>query len=123
MHIGLASDQDDFGSPAREALRGVAWLREVPRGTLDALSAEAMLHRVPAGGLVFEQAETPAFAQFLLAGSVELLGVRGHAETLIEFLQPVDLVIPAAVISDQPYLVRARVYEEAHLLLIGAETF
>ncbi len=32
MHIGLASDQDDFGSPARKALRGVAWLREVPRG-------------------------------------------------------------------------------------------
>ncbi len=64
MHIGLASDQDDFGSPARKALRGVAWLREVPRGTLDALSAEAMLHRVPPGSLVFEQAETPRLLSF-----------------------------------------------------------
>ncbi len=126
MQIGLApaaSDAAGAESPALEALRSIAWLREVPSRTLDALSAEAMLHRVPAGGLVFEQAETPAFAQFLLAGSVELLGVRGQAETLIELLQPVDLVIPAAVISDQPYLMRARVYQEAHLLLIGAETF
>jgi CRP/FNR family transcriptional activator FtrB len=118
-----ASDSDDPKSPVYEALRSVAWLREVPRRTLDALSAEAMLHRVPPGSLVFEQAETPTFAQFLLAGSVELLGVRGKAEALIELLQPVDLIIPAAVVSGQPYLMRARVYEEAHLLLIGAETF
>ncbi len=110
-------------SLALEALRSVAWLREVPGRTLDALSAEAMLHRVPAGSLVFDEAEKPVFAQFLLAGSVELLGVRGQAETLIELLQPVDLVIPAAVIGDQPYLMRARVYQEAHLILIGAETF
>ncbi len=118
-----ASDSDAPESPVLDALRSVAWLHEVPRRTLDVLSAEAMLHRVPSGSLVFEQAETPAFAQFLLAGSVELLGVRGQAEALIELLQPVDLIIPAAVVSGQPYLMRARVYEEAHLLLIGAEAF
>jgi CRP/FNR family transcriptional activator FtrB len=82
-----------------------------------------MLHRLPPGSLVFEQAETPAFAQFLLAGSVELLGVREREETLIELLQPVDLVIPAAVVTGQPYLMRARVCEEAHLLLVSAETY
>jgi CRP/FNR family transcriptional activator FtrB len=126
MHSALApraSDSDDLESVAHEALRGIAWLREVPRRTLDALAADAIMHRVPAGSLVFEQAETPSFAQFLLAGSIELLGVRGQAEALIELLQPVDLVIPAAVVSGQPYLMRARVYEEAHLLLISAETF
>jgi CRP/FNR family transcriptional regulator, transcriptional activator FtrB len=58
-----------------------------------------------------------------LAGSIELLGVSNHLETLIELLLPVDLVIPAAVIGDQPYLMRARVYKEAHLLLVRAETF
>ena len=118
-----ASDSDDPKYSIHDALRSVAWLREVPHSTLDALAVEAMLHRVPPGSLVFEQAETPAFAQFLLAGSVELIGVRGQAEALIELLQPVDLIIPAAVVSGQPYLMRARVYEEAHLLLIGAKTF
>src|SRR5471032_885700 len=99
MKIGLASRASGEYRPetsAREALRGIAWLGEVPRKTLDALAAEAMLHRVPAGSLLFEQAETPAFAQFLLAGSIELLGVADWAETLVELLRPVDLVVPAA---------------------------
>lgn len=126
MQTDLAFREACSSSPdatAREALRSVPWLREVPRRTLNALAAEAMLHRVPAGSLVFEQAETPAFAQFLLAGSVELLGVRDEVETLIELLQPIDLVIPAAVVGNQPYLMRARVYDEAHLLLVRAEAF
>ena len=117
------SISEGFASSTSEALRSIAWLREVPRKTLDALAADAMLHRLPSGSLVFEQAETPAFAQFLLAGSVELLGVRDESETLIELLQPVDLVIPAAAITGLPYLMRARVYEEAFLLLVSAETF
>lgn len=108
---------------ARDALQSVSWLRQVPVRTLDALAAQAVLHRVPAGSLLFEQAETPVFAQFLLAGSIELLGVRDRVETLVELLRPVDLIIPAAALGGQPYLMRARVYEEAHLLLVPAETF
>ena len=106
-----------------DALQSVVWLQKVPARTLDALAAQAMLHRVPAGSLLFEQAEIPVFAQFLLAGSIELLGVRDRVETLIELLWPVDLVIPAAVVSGQPYLMRARVYKEAHLLLVPAQAF
>ncbi|MBU6497492.1 MAG: helix-turn-helix domain-containing protein [Rhodospirillales bacterium] len=108
---------------ARDALRGISWLGQVPADTIEALAAHAVLHQVPAGSLLFDQAETPVFAQFLLAGSIELLGVRGRAETLIELLTPFDMVIPAAVISARPYLMRARVYEAAHLLLIPAQTF
>lgn len=110
-------------SAARDAVQSVAWLQQVPTSTLHALAAQSVLHRVPAGSLLFEQAETPIFAQFLLAGSIELLGVRDQVETLIELLRPVDLIIPAAVLSGQPYLMRARVYEEAHLLLIPADAF
>lgn len=110
-------------SPARAALQSVVWLRQVPARTMDALAAQAVLHRIPAGSLLFEQAESPVFAQFLLAGSIELLGVRDRVETLVELLRPVDLIIPAAVLGGQPYLMRARVYEEAHLLLVPAEAF
>jgi CRP/FNR family transcriptional activator FtrB len=126
MQSGFASqvsDVVDMEASAHDALRSVAWLNEVPRRVLDALSAEAMLHRLPAGSLVFEQADTPVFAQFLLAGSVGLLGVRDRAETLLELLQPVDMIIPAAVISGQPYLMRARVCDDARLLLVAAQTF
>jgi CRP/FNR family transcriptional activator FtrB len=110
-------------SPARKAFQEIAWLREVQPETLDALATQALLHRVPGGSVVIEQAERPVFAQILLAGSIELLGVRDQLETLVELLQPVDLVIPAAVIGDQPYLMRARIYAEARLLLIPAGVF
>jgi CRP/FNR family transcriptional regulator, transcriptional activator FtrB len=110
-------------SPALEAFQGIAWLAQVSFGTLDSLATQAVLHRVPSGSLLFEQAEHPTFAQFLLAGSIELLGVRNQIETLVELVRPVDLIIPAAVIGGQPYLMRARVYEEAYLLLVPAPAF
>jgi CRP/FNR family transcriptional regulator, transcriptional activator FtrB len=110
-------------SSARKALRQVPWLQGVPVKTLDALAGQAVLHRVPPGSMLFDQAETPTFAQILLSGSIELLGVRDQVETLVELLRPVDLVIPAAVISGQPYLLRARIYEEAQIVLIRAEAF
>jgi CRP/FNR family transcriptional activator FtrB len=46
-----------------------------------------------------------------------------RVETLIELSRPVDLIIPAAVLAGQPYLMRARVYDKAHLLLVPAEAF
>ena len=49
--------------------------------------------------------------------------MRDQEETLVEVVRPVDLILPAAVLSRQPYLVRARVQAEAQLLLIPAEAF
>jgi CRP/FNR family transcriptional regulator, transcriptional activator FtrB len=110
-------------SPAREALGSIPWLAEVSEPTLDALAAHAMLHRLPAGSMAFEQAETPAFAMFLVSGSLKLLGVREQTEAVIDVAQPFDFVLPAAVIADQPYLLRARVLEDVQLLLIAAGAF
>jgi CRP/FNR family transcriptional activator FtrB len=109
-------------SPTRQALDAIPWL-DAGAATREALAAQAMLHRLPAGALAFDQAETPAFALFLLAGSLKLVGVRGETEAVIEIVRPFDLVLPAAVVTGQPYLLRARVFEEAQLLLIGAEAF
>lgn len=70
-----------------------------------------------------EQAEIPAFVHLLVGGVVELLGVDGANEVPIETVQPVDLLLPAAVLNQQPHLARARVLEEAHLVLIHADAF
>jgi len=107
----------------RKAFDEIPWLQAIPDTTRDFLADQAVLHRMPAGSLLFEQAEIPAFAQFLLSGRIELLGVRGDVETLVELLQPGDLVVPAAVIAGQPYLMRARIYEEARILLVHAVAF
>ena len=99
------------------------WLAAVPAATLDRLAANAVLLGMPNGSVLFEQAETPAFMLCLIGGGVELLGVRGTDETLVELLRPVDLLLPAAVLNRQPYLLRARVLEDAQILMIQAETF
>lgn len=108
---------------ASTALGRTPWLGGVSTATLDRLAGQAVLHRVPSGSTLFEQAEIPSFAQFLVSGSVALLGVSGSAETLIELVRPIDLLLPAAVLNRQPFLARARVLEEAHLVLIQAAAF
>lgn len=108
---------------ARDAMERTPWLRLVPAATLDRMAAQAMLHRVPAGSVLFEQSETPAFAQLLVTGSVDLIAADGANEVLIETIQAVDLLLPAAVLNGQPYLARGRVLEEAHLVLVNADTF
>jgi CRP/FNR family transcriptional activator FtrB len=108
---------------ARTALGETPWLGDVPAATLDRLADLAVLHRVPSGSTLFEQAEIPSFAQLLVSGSVALLGVSGAAETLIELVRPIDLLLPAAVLNRQPFLARGRVLDEAHLVLIQAESF
>jgi CRP/FNR family transcriptional activator FtrB len=108
---------------ALEALTLTPWLAGVPLATLQKLAGQAMLHVMPAGARLFEQADSPTFAELLLAGSVELLAVRGDVETLVATVRPVDLILPAAVLTGQPYLVRARVLETALLLLVPAEAF
>jgi CRP/FNR family transcriptional activator FtrB len=91
--------------------------------TLARLADQAVMHRIPAGARLFDHAETPNFAEFLIEGSVELLAARGEVERLIETVRPVDLILPAAVLTRQPYLVRARVLQEALVLLVSAEGF
>ena len=112
-----------LASSARSVLGEIPWLGGVPAATLDYLADLAVLHRMPSGSTLFEQAEIPSFAEILVAGSVALLGVCGAVETLIELVRPIDLLLPAAVLNRQPFLARARVLEEAHLLLIQAEVF
>jgi CRP/FNR family transcriptional activator FtrB len=106
-----------------ESLRAAPWLADVARPILAALAEHAVLHRVPADVQLFEQGETPGVAQFLIEGEIELLAVRGDVETLVEVVRGPDLLLPAAVLNRQPYLVRARVHRAALLLLAPAEAF
>jgi CRP/FNR family transcriptional activator FtrB len=125
QHLDGLSDvvPDPLPATGMQALRRVSWLGDVPDVTLTALADQSALHRAPAGVQLFEQAEIPGIAQFLLAGAVELLAVRNGEETLVELVGPVDLILPAAVLSRQPYLVRARVQADALLLMVPAEAF
>ena len=99
-------------------------LRMLPASTREALLASALQHSVPPGAVLFEQGEVPKFQLVMVFGSVQLLGrsTEGH-EVLIEVVRAPDFIIPAAVVSDAPYLMRARVPEPSRLLLIPATAF
>jgi len=107
----------------RDAIATTAWLSAVPEATITHLADQSALHRMPSGSTLFEQAETPAFALLLVSGSVELLAVRGAEETLVEFVRAPDLLLPAAVLNQQPYLMRARVLDEARIVMVQADAF
>ena len=88
------------------------------------LLASAVSHAVPAGTVLFEQGDMPSFQHVVLSGSVQLFGRSSIGrEVLIEIVEPPDLVIPAAVVTASPYLMRARVPESARLVLIHAAAF
>lgn len=83
-----------------------------------------MLHSVPAGSLLFEQGDSPNFQVVVMSGSVQLFGrSTSGREVLVEVVSPPDLIIPAAVVTGAPYLMRARVPEPSTFLLIQARTF
>lgn len=121
--IWPASDADPASMTPRQALADTPWLAAVPDATLDLLARQAVLHRMPPGSTLFEQAQTPTFALLLVSGSVELLAMRGNDETLIEIVHAPDLLLPAAVLNHLPYLLKARVLEASRLVMVQAETF
>ena len=99
---------------------------------LSALSREqllrnSVLHGVAAGTVLFEQGEMPNFQHVVVSGSAHLFGRstdgREVLEVLIDAVEAPDLIIPAAVVTGAPYLMRARVPEPSRFLLIHAETF
>jgi CRP/FNR family transcriptional regulator, transcriptional activator FtrB len=96
----------------------------LPLVRLKHLLANAVVHTVGAGTILFEQGEMPTFQHVVLTGSAQLLG-RSSAgrEVLIEVVEPPDLIIPAAVVTGSPYLMRARIAEPSRLLLIQAGVF
>ena len=105
-------------------LKTLPLFRALPAANRAELLQNAVLHTVAPGTLLFEQGEMPTFQHVVLAGSVHLLGrSKVGREVLIEVVEPPDLIIPAAVATGSPYLMRARVPEPSRLLLIHAGAF
>jgi len=84
----------------------------------------AVAHGAPAGAVLFEQGDAPNFQHVVVSGSVQLFGrSAARREVLIEVVRAPDLIIPAAVVTDSPYLMRAVAPEPSRILLIHAAAF
>jgi CRP/FNR family transcriptional activator FtrB len=88
------------------------------------LLRNAVVHGVDSGTVLFEQGDAPTFQLVALSGSAQLFGRSNEGrEVLIETVRAPDLIIPAAVVTGAPYLMRARVPEPSRFLLIHAAVF
>jgi len=76
------------------------------------------------GSVLFEQGAPPNFLVVVLDGTVHLLGrsIQGQ-EMVIEVVEAPGPLLPAAVVSGAPYLMRARCIEDVRVLMIKADVF
>ncbi|CAM5776602.1 transcriptional regulator [Labrys miyagiensis] len=88
------------------------------------LQAACVVQQAPRGVILFEQGAEPNFQVAVLEGAVHLLGRSGQGqEMVIEIVEAPGLLLPAAVVSGAPYLMRARCIEDVKVLMIKADVF
>jgi CRP/FNR family transcriptional activator FtrB len=105
-------------------LKSLPELGRLPASARKRLSQHAVTHSVAAGTVLFEQGTMPTFQHVVLDGSAHLFGRSSEGrEVLIEVVRPGDLIIPAAVVTNSPYLMQARVLKPSRFLLIEADAF
>jgi CRP/FNR family transcriptional activator FtrB len=89
---------------------------------LDVLLGAAVVHDLPAEAVLFSQGEQPEFLHVLIDGRVGLIGVGvDDKQVVVEFMEPGESFILAAVLTDAPYLMAARTIQRSRVLLIPAK--
>lgn len=111
-------------SEDRALLKSMPLFSELPDAVIDRLTYNAFVQNLPAGAMAFLQGEQPEFLYLLLSGSVALTGKSEEGDDIvIEFFRRGNLFIAPAVVLNLPYLMSARVLEDARVLMIPAEHF
>jgi CRP/FNR family transcriptional regulator, transcriptional activator FtrB len=111
-------------STPASALASLPLLRGLPAPVRAKLLGHAVEHRVSPGTVLFEQGDAPNFQHVMISGSAQLIGrLDERREVLIEVVRAPELIIPAAVVTNSPYLVAARVPEPSRILLIQGDIF
>lgn len=124
---------DDLNSPYRadteaslrpsdlELVHLLPALAGLPPAAVNGLLHGAFVQSLPRGAMLCTQGEAPEFLHAVLSGRVALLGLgAGRVEMVVEFFNAGDMLIVPAVLLDAPYLMSARVVDEARVLFIPA---
>ena len=121
--IGTDAGRCDPPSTPREALRDTPWLAAVAAATLDLLARAcgAASHAAPAACCSSRPRRRPLRCSCRAARS-NCWASAARTRHWSSSSCPLDLLLPAAVLNRQPYLLRARVLDEAHLLMIQADS-
>jgi CRP/FNR family transcriptional activator FtrB len=88
---------------------------------MERLLDAALLQKFPAGVVLIHENTHADFLHVLIDGLAEIYTEQGGGEWGISLINPVSTFIPAAIISNQPYLSSARTLLESRVLLIPAK--
>lgn len=104
-----------------ERLREVSLFADLSADTLREVTNGAFLQRFPRQTVLFRQGDVPDFLHVLLEGSVQLAAASPEGrETVVDILKPVDAFMPAATLTNKPYLVSAKVVDAARIAMLPA---
>ncbi|WP_040297720.1 MULTISPECIES: helix-turn-helix domain-containing protein [Afipia] len=104
-----------------EELRQLPLFSAMSPENMERLLDAALLQKFPAGVVLIHENTQADFLHVLIDGLAEIYTEQGGGEWGISLINPVSTFIPAAIISNQPYLSSARTLLESRVLLIPAK--
>jgi CRP/FNR family transcriptional activator FtrB len=106
------------------ALRRAPAFAELDEAALAAVTREAELQEFASGATIWEQGTVPLHVQILLDGRVGLtVASEAIGTTILDVLEPVDILFLPAVLMNAPTVMGARALAPSRMLLLPAETF
>lgn len=102
-------------------ISGLPLLKGVERGRLDWLLQGARVRECEKDVRLFSEGEAADRLYILLAGAVELFTSAEGRDAVLLILWPPETFLPAAALTDEPYLLTARTLSPSRLLALDAD--
>lgn len=101
-------------------IRGLSLLEGLAESRKDELLRSASVERYPRGAILAEQGKMADVLHIILSGTVELYSSAQGRELGVFLMNSGDVLMPAAALYSEPYLVSARSVATARVLLLDA---
>ena len=109
------------GSEDRRLAAATILLKSLNDRHFDQLMRQSFVRGYPKGGMVFRIGDEPEHLHVVLRGCIALTGHGRDRTTVLEFLEPGDCFVLAAVALDRPYLLSGCAATKMRILHIPAE--
>jgi CRP/FNR family transcriptional activator FtrB len=106
-----------------KGLEGLSAMAGVTPSVLSQLAEVSIFQRAARGAILFREDERAHCVYCLVAGTVSLQsGPKGN-ETIVDFIQPGDIILIPPALLGQPYMVSAQAVSDLVMVVIPAHAF
>lgn len=102
-------------------IRRLALFESMSEPSFEALMRGAYLQTFPPHVQLIDEGDAPDFLHVLVEGAVEMLSSWNQRETTMAILRPATAFVPAATITDRPYLMSACTLTKSRVAMIPSE--